>query len=497
MLKNKFIKFFVYIFILLIVALIMVVFCSILSLVAPSVFYFQDKASFKSNIILKYELKKIEIKIHYSKKLLKKFSDDNLSDEDRLQIVEDFLYKELGADDVAEDSRGEYVNAKHLVVLEKIMGRKFYSTYDAAHGSKNPENPNIVAGQLLESGYQKTKAMIFAQFLAETYIKDILDEFSLKKSFFYSFKDSLIVENKIGKISDKLEQELKENPQKAKQRIFYVAAWLKGFVYDKSPEYYSPYNPNCFYTKLIENDRELKWKVDSLGKIPYDLELMDESKQGDEAVRIYKGVQLLDFHARRGDDVVYGDILDDRFIGGSGNDILDGGDGDDEIDGVQGRDIIWGGNGNDIIRGGEGNDIIIAGDGDDLIYPDNNDSDLQSFEKGNDIINAEKGNDKIYSYLGNDSYIYKFGDGHDVIIDENGRDIIIFYEGISVEDLLFERVGNDLKIVNIKNRDDSITIKDWYKVSEDNNRLNKIEYFKFLDNAKTYKAEELFNEDNL
>ena len=89
------------------------------------------------------------------------------------------------------------------------------------------------------------------------------------------------------------------------------------------------------------------------------------------------------------------------------------------------------------------------------------------------------------------------GDGHDVIIDENGKDIILFSKGISVEDIIFEKDGNDIKIINIKNLGDSITIKDWYKVSEDNNRLNKIEYFKFLEDGKIYKAEELFNEDNL
>jgi Ca2+-binding RTX toxin-like protein len=60
----------------------------------------------------------------------------------------------------------------------------------------------------------------------------------------------------------------------------------------------------------------------------------------------------------------------DKFFGGSGNDIVDGGMGNDDLYGEAGQDGLIGGDGNDILDGGTGPDHMIGGAGDDTYYVD-------------------------------------------------------------------------------------------------------------------------------
>lgn len=266
--------------------------------------------------------------------------------------------------------------------------------------------------------------------------------------------------------------------KKAKERIYNFGAWVIGLEYFTQKSFFDPFDEDCFYTHFTQNDRELKWQFDSIGKIPYDLTKNDPAKQGDEAVRVPLDTALIDFHARKSDDVVYGGNLDDRFIGGSGNDILDGGDGNDEIHAWAGDDIIWGGNGDDIIYAGEGDDIIFAGDGNDIIFPDNQDNKDKKGANGNDIINAGKGDDKIYSVFGNDTYIYNLDDGNDIIEDKNGEDTIYFGDDIYIDFIKAVKIKNDLVLkIEYDEYDEpygSITIKNYYRGNE-----YKIEYIQF------------------
>lgn len=118
------------------------------------------------------------------------------------------------------------------------------------------------------------------------------------------------------------------------------------------------------------------------------------------------------------DDRLYGlTDKDDLMYGLGGNDYLDGESGDDSLDG---------GSGDDQLVGGAGNDIYLWGRG-----------------SGNDTIR-----DYDYSDYRNSNHI----------------DTLQFGEGVDAEDIVWSRVGNDLKatVIDQEGGSEALTIKDWY-----------------------------------
>lgn len=95
------------------------------------------------------------------------------------------------------------------------------------------------------------------------------------------------------------------------------------------------------------------------------------------------------------------------------------------LDGYSYADILTGNSQDNTINGNNGDDVLIGG-------------------KGNDTLRGESGND---------TYVWNIGDGFDYISDSSGNNIIQFGEGITLENLTFERSntnastkGNDLYI---------------------------------------------------
>ncbi|WP_170000940.1 calcium-binding protein, partial [Campylobacter sp. RM16189] len=154
-------------------------------------------------------------------------------------------------------------------------------------------------------------------------------------------------------------------------------------------------------------------------------------------------------------------------------------------DGSSADSIIYGFETDDIIRGGSSKDIVFAREGNDTIYGKEG-SDILYGEKGNDIIEGGAGNDTLYGGEGNDIYIFGRGDGEDIIHDEansydeevilNRNDVIKFKEGISINDLKFQRVGENKKdlLIKIKNSEDSITVKNMFEYENNRSGINKI-----------------------
>ena len=119
---------------------------------------------------------------------------------------------------------------------------------------------------------------------------------------------------------------------------------------------------------------------------------------------------------------------DDNMSATGYDDIIYGNGGDDTIDAGSGNDVIYSGCGNDTLKGGNGNDTLVGG----------------------------KGNDTLDGGYDDDTYIWNWGDGFDTISDYQDsntisrNDKIKLGEGISFDDLSFERSDNDL-YVYIKN----------------------------------------------
>lgn len=146
----------------------------------------------------------------------------------------------------------------------------------------------------------------------------------------------------------------------------------------------------------------------------------------------------------------------------------------DNITAVGGREsLLIGAAGNDTIAGSNYSDIIVGG-------------------TGNDNLRAGKGDDV---------YVFGFGDGKDTITDTgslgssannlqllNGEvfgDKIQFGDGISLENIVLQRVGNDMKIylrhnladenINLTDINDVLTIKNWHSATY------RIEALQFVD----------------
>ena len=62
-----------------------------------------------------------------------------------------------------------------------------------------------------------------------------------------------------------------------------------------------------------------------------------------------------------------------------------------------------------------------------------------SGSNADDLITGGLGDDRLFGGEGNDLYAYNLGDGSDQIYDSQGEDVLLFGEGISAENLLFER----------------------------------------------------------
>ena len=150
-----------------------------------------------------------------------------------------------------------------------------------------------------------------------------------------------------------------------------------------------------------------------------------------------------DLYAGAGDDTLYGGEGDDNLDGNSGNDTLMGDAGDDNIDGYSGNDILLGGAGNDDIEGGDGDDTLSGG-------------------SGHDILDGGDGNDTYLFGRGDDSTLIK---NHSY---DTGYDVVEVSDGISINELFFERDWYDLTITAMDGGEilevDSWFVSDSYKV---------------------------------
>lgn len=178
---------------------------------------------------------------------------------------------------------------------------------------------------------------------------------------------------------------------------------------------------------------------------------------------------------------VTGNSLNNVFYAGSGNNKFSGGAGADTVSYSYSTKAVSinlalnssHGFGNDVFNsvesasGSNFNDVILG----------SNSANSLSGGAGNDQLTGGKGNDILNGGVGNDVYNFGRGDGKDSLTDSDSTlgniDSLSFMTGINYNQLWFQHVGLDLKVLVIGTAD-SVTVKNWY-TSTGTNVANHVE----------------------
>lgn len=160
-----------------------------------------------------------------------------------------------------------------------------------------------------------------------------------------------------------------------------------------------------------------------------------------------------------GDNRLLGNGYSNEIRGGDGNDSISGGEREPNSSYAAERDLLFGEGGNDSVRAGSGGATLSGG----------------------------SGNDELYGGSGHDIFVYAAGDGADLIVagGNGGRDSdrLEFAAGIDVDDLSWNRVGDDLVIQVGADAANTITVRNyWDPYAEGDDVLyGAIEQFVFAD----------------
>lgn len=311
---------------------------------------------------------------------LKSLVEDFVSETDndtRLAIVEDILHFICHTEDVEDGSRGAYVNAKNLAVIEAIMGNGFMGV--------NGENPNSAAAPILNRVYNNLVelycfAMIGSQITEHlNYIKAYTDA----DGNVYPYMDNF--------------------------NIHMCYTLINGNMTEKT------FSDVCsylgYYGSNIDNDYRMfiEFRTFIEKRAPQYLDIVDASVFGvirdSDSGNYINGTTIA--------DVVYGNGGNDNINGGDGNDLLFGGDGNDAIYSGKGNDTLYGDDGNDLLDGGVGDDILKGGLGNDTYV----------FAKG-------YGNDTIIDADGLNTLRFKGLKPGDILVNGTGEyDVTITIKG--------------------------------------------------------------------
>ena len=189
---------------------------------------------------------------------------------------------------------------------------------------------------------------------------------------------------------------------------------------------------------------------------------------------------------------------DDAMVGTGYRDDIYGGAGDDSIYGGSGDDILYGESGDDIIKGGYGDDMLFGGTGND---------DLNG-ENGNDTLDGGTGDDLLSDAYGDDVYMFGRGYGRDTIADERPpsvwydfsgpysggeNDTIIFRSNVRPEDVKVHRRGSwDLEF-RIKDTNDILLVKDYFRLNSGKHGVGAIEKIKFTSTNAVWRYADIVN----
>lgn len=328
------------------------------------------------------------------------FSDSTDMNE-RKKIVSDMLVIMSGAENVADGSRGAYVDAKKMTALEVLLGQTF--------SGQNGANPNSAAAPLVKGAYETIVNMYYCELLAGTSLKDCLSFIAVDdndgiKTLDLSVFCQYLRFNKLGneageaKIAD------------AASYLSYLDNYYFNGCFNDFRTYFEN---NGTIADIMNIDRAANTAVfgdDSSNKLSTDI----------------------------GKSIVYGMDGNDIITGSSANDKLYGGSGDDIINAGAGDDMLNGGSGNDILNGGAGNDTYMF-----------------NYFHGNDVVNDSKGSNTIV--FKNTSIENGFTSGLDaelgLVISANGAGDSVTVKNFISNEYMWDIIADGTSVKNVLNVD--------------------------------------------
>lgn len=327
------------------------------------------------------------------------FTLDSLTDAAAFQAdIEEILFTWAGVEGVDPDSRGDFFDARHLGVLEKLVGAEFFQI------QQQTPNPTPGAVVTLTPAYQATLDYVISSLLVQLAGAEL---FSNEVTYNAA---SGSIEGDATLSSDALDYLVSVAPAAGSSN-------------------------NAFWTlviRLIDSVRD----IDNLTMTETNL-LQDALAETDVALSINTIRNWIDptflaynyIAGTSGNDTLNGGSDKDSISGAAGHDTIHGNGGNDIITGNAGNNILYGDAGNDVIWGGNDSESLYGGDGDDEIHAD----------QGANTVNGGIGSNILYAGSNGDTYIY--AGGQDLIIDAGGTDHIEMPSGIVSGDLSFLRVS--------------------------------------------------------
>jgi VCBS repeat-containing protein len=419
---------------------------------------------------------------------LKLLAQNMMDDSSAYKNFEEFIKEWTGLNSVHEqygiDRNSINIDDKEWI-LETLNGFNFFKPSIEEAYENNTTSGNSYETSYIEEQYHSTLNKNFVAFSLQSCYKD-----KFAGGYYSVNEDKFIVEDKT-KLLNSIASFYNQNLS-FEEKVIFTSTYLSleddiSIISDTLISHITHEDNKAFLEKVFNENIVLS--------------MFQNNFNGSDNDEIVFGTAYDNtLNTNGGDDTLLGSNGDDKLYGGSGDDIYiyNLGDGDDIIDDSDGTDkIVFGENisQEDLDFAIDKLDLVITIDDKssmtlkDYFNPsksnsvekfvfDNNEVSVESlllFEanvlggSGDDtlygtvidnILRGNSGDDILYGGYGDDVYHYNVGDGHDIIEDVSGTDKIIFGEGINKDDVQYEKIENNLKI--ILSNTDSITINGWF-----------------------------------
>lgn len=261
----------------------------------------------------------------------------------RNALVQQIIYKWVGADLIDPASRGTNFDAQKLAVLEAFFGAGFV-------GVGGETNPNSQAAIILQQAFSEFSEQMYVNLTAHSQYKDLVSQIK----FIWDDERQIIVAD-LTSVMTVLDNQLLQNESVGIVNLSEFSRILKAYSIEEIADF------DTFRQHYLARSLTYAEVIDSAG------------------VRVLKGTSA--------NDALSADTRYDALVGGDGNDTLYANNAGTVMYGQVGSDVLNGASGNDVMNGGQGNDSMYGGAGDDTY--------IFGLDQGSDIIHDTAGIDTI------------------------------------------------------------------------------------------------------